>query len=41
MEKTLDIYTGKGYSKDDTKNESEDVSHADSRTYNTAKFGGF
>jgi|GraSoiStandDraft_28_1057319.scaffolds.fasta_scaffold103341_1 hypothetical protein len=36
MEKTLDIYTGKGYSKDDTKNESEDVSHAVTRTNKTA-----
>jgi hypothetical protein len=32
MEKTLDIYSRKGYSKDDTQNESEDVSHAVTRT---------
>ncbi len=37
MEKTLDIYSGKGYSKDDTKNESEDVSHAVTRTNKTAR----
>ena len=35
MEKKLDIYSGKGYSKDDMKNESEDVSHAVTRTNKT------
>jgi hypothetical protein len=40
MEKTLEIYSGKSYSKDDTKNESEDVSHAATRANKTAHARG-